>query len=182
MSKVEVYYEATPNPQTMKFFLGQQITEENLNVDSVEQSGRSPLAQKLFGFPWMAGVFIGPNFVSITKQDWVDWSVLADPLCDLIAEHVSEGEPVILPADSAEESTDDSVTVREIKKILNEEIRPAVAMDGGDIVFGRYENQVLYLRMQGACSGCPSSMITLKEGIEKRMQERIPEIKEVVAL
>lgn len=182
MSKVEVYYEATPNPQTMKFFLGQQIAQESLNVESVDQSGRSPLAQKLFGFPWMSGVFIGSNFVSITKQEWVDWSVLADPLCDLISEHISEGEPVLLPADSLEESGDDDETVRHIKKILNDEIRPAVAMDGGDIVFGRYEDQILYVHLQGACSGCPSSMITLKEGIEKRMQERIPEIKEVVAL
>lgn len=182
MEKVEVYYEATPNPNTMKFFLGLNISDTNLQVDSLEKSGRSPLAQKLFGFPWMSGVFIGPNFVSITKQEWVDWSVLAEPLCDLIAEHIGNGEAVVLPADTFEEAGNDTDTVKMIKKILNEEIRPAVAMDGGDIAFDKYEDQVLYLHMQGACSGCPSSQITLKEGIQKRLQERIPEIKDVVSV
>lgn len=182
MSKIEVYYEATPNPQTMKFFMGQQIADESLNVDAIEKSSRSPLAQKLFGFPWMSGVFIGSNFVSITKQDWVEWNVLADPLCDLISEHLMAGEAVILPADSLEQNNDDTDIVKKIKTILNDEIRPAVAMDGGDIVFSKYENNTVYLHMQGACSGCPSSEITLKEGIQKRLQELLPEIKDVISV
>ncbi len=182
MEKIEVYYEATPNPQTMKFYTGQAISDESMQIDSIEQARRSPLAQKLFGFPWMAGVFIGPNFVSITKQDWVEWNILADPLCDLISEHLSEGEPVVIPPDSMEEDDSDSDTVKTIKKILNEEIRPAVAMDGGDIVFSKYEGNRLYLHMQGACSGCPSAEITLKEGIEKRIKEYLPEVQEVISI
>ena len=182
MSQIDVYYEATPNPNTLKFFMGQNITDESLMVDSVESSGRSPLAQKLFGFPWMSGVYISQNFVSITKQDWVAWEVLADPLCDLISEHIATGEAVVLPADSCEETSEDTDVVKKIKSILNEDIRPVVAMDGGDIVFDKYENNILYLHMQGACSGCPSSEITLKEGVQKRLQELIPEIKEVISI
>ena len=182
MEKIDVYYEATPNPQTMKFYTGTNIAEESLQVDSIDEARRSPLAQKLFGFPWMSGIFIGSNFVSITKQDWVEWNILAEPLCDLISEHLMDGEPVVLPPDSMEEDSTDTDIVKKIKKILNEEIRPAVAMDGGDIAFVKYEDNKLFLRMQGACSGCPSSEITLKQGIETRMKERLPEIEEVLSI
>lgn len=180
--KIEVFYEATPNPQSMKFIVGKQIADENVFIDSVEASRRSPLAQKLFGFPWMSAVLIGPHFVTVTKQEWVDWGVLADPLSDLIAEHLEAGEDVLLPSDTLESNSDDSEVVKQIKDILNHEIRPAVAMDGGDIIFHKYEDDTLYLYMQGACSGCPSSAITLKEGIEARLKERIPGLKEVIAL
>ncbi len=179
---VQVIYEATPNPQSMKFIVGRTIAEESVFIDSVDAARRSPLAQKLFGFPWMAAVLIGSDFVTVTKQDWVGWDVLADPLCDLIGEHIESNEPVLLAADSLESESDDSDIVRSIKDILNNEIRPAVAMDGGDIIFHKYENDTLYLYMQGACSGCPSSAITLKQGIEARLKERIPGLKEVIAM
>ncbi len=183
--KIQVYYEATPNPQSMKFILTAQIAEESRNFNSIEEANSSPLARKLFGFPWAAGVFIGPHFVTVTKQEWVDWDVLAEPLSNLISEHIERGEAVLSPilAENAiETDSSDSAIVKEIKRILNSEIRPAVAMDGGDILFHKYEDNKVYLRLQGACSGCPSSMITLKDGIEVRMKELIPEIKEVVSI
>jgi Fe-S cluster biogenesis protein NfuA len=189
MSNVTVFYEATPNPQALRFVVTETIAAESLNFTSALDTGRSPLAQKLFGFPWAAGVFIGPNFVTVTKQEWVEWDIIADPLAELIREHIASGLPVLtqgpqamddLPAN--QDSPGDSPTVRQIKRILREEISPAVAMDGGQIRFDRYEDGRVYLKMQGACSGCPSSAYTLKEGIESRLKERITEVQEVVAV
>lgn len=188
MADVTVFYEATPNPHSMKFVITAQIAEESVNFTKAEETNRSPLARKLFGFPWAAGIFIGPNFVTVTKQEWVEWEILADPLAELIKEHVISGEPILVAAEVGEDSSanddepNDSPVVRQIKQILREEIRPAVAMDGGDISFVKYEGGSVYLEMKGACSGCPSSMITLKEGIEVRLKDRIPEIKEVLSV
>lgn len=208
-TEFEVFYEATPNPQSMKFNITKEISKESIHFTNPLAAGRSPLAQKLFGFPWTQAVFIGTNFVTITKQEWVDWKVLADPLVNLIVEHLERGESVLLsavtPPDSTidthghekkdkknksqsqttisshEHSPGDSPTVKKIKDILNNEVRPAVAQDGGDIVFIRYENNRLYLSLQGACSGCPSSTITLKNGVEVRMKSAIPELIEVIS-
>lgn len=181
--KTQVFYESTPNPQSMKFVCTKQITNQSVAIHTPAEAARSPLASKLFAFPWLQSVFIGPNFVTITKQDWVDWTVIAEPLSQMIQEHLNTDEPVLLePAPGIEVLETDSEIVRSIKQILNEEIRPAVAMDGGDIQFEKYENQVVYLHMQGSCSGCPSSSFTLKEGIETRLKEAIPEILEVIAV
>lgn len=187
MQEYSVFYEATPNPQSMKFIVTAMIANESVNFATASEAARSPLAQKIMGFPWAGGVFIGPHFVTVTKQDWVDWDIIAEPLSELIKEHLQRGEPVLLPAtgeQAAEASADDpsdSPVVRQIKQILRDEIRPAVSMDGGDIVFHKYEDGRVYLHMQGACSGCPSSAYTLKEGIETRLREAIPEIIEVVS-
>jgi Fe-S cluster biogenesis protein NfuA len=174
----------------MKFIVTSQIASETVNMPDAASSYRSPLAQKLFGFPWLAGVLVGPNFVTVSKQDWVDWETLADPLSEMIKEHIESGEPVIVNAADVPEGAlsagdfdeNDSPAVRLIKTVLNQEIRPAVAMDGGDIVFDRYEDNILYLHMQGSCAGCPSSTMTLKQGIEGRMKEVLPEIIEVVSV
>lgn len=168
----------------MKFIIDRMITDTSVHFDDPLKAERSPLAAKIFGFPWAAAVFIGPNFVTITKQEWVEWEILAEPLSHIIAEHVENGEAILLPESTAtsEDDANDSPVVRQIKHLLNTEIRPAVAMDGGDIVFHKYEDQVVYLYMQGACSGCPSSTLTLKAGIESRLRDAIPEIKEVVSL
>ncbi|MEK6556363.1 MAG: NifU family protein [Bdellovibrionota bacterium] len=189
MSKVEVYYEATPNPQAMKFVLTEQIANETAYFDDPQKAQRSPLATKLFGFPWASAIMVGPNFVTVTKQDWVEWQILADPLSSLIAEHIDRNEGVLLNASDVPEDqanrgilSDDSLIVKEIKRILNTEIRPAVAMDGGDIEFANYADGVLSIHMKGACSGCPSSTMTLKQGIETRMREALPEIKEVISI
>lgn len=181
-----IVYESTPNPQAMKFIVtDRQIADETVQFLSAEDSLRSPLARKLFGFPWAGGVLIGPNFVTVSKQEWVDWTVLAEPLANLIDEHVRSGEAVLNPkaaTSDSEPASDDSPVVQQIKKILDLEIRPAVAMDGGDIAFRSFEDGRLYLEMQGSCSGCPSSMMTLKDGIEARLREVIPDVKEVISV
>ena len=186
MSDIHVYYEATPNPQTLKFYTAQTIARETANITNAAEAARSPLAQKIMGFPWAAGVFIGSNFVTVTKQEWVDWDIIAEPLSELIKEHLTRGEAVLIEGMGApapiEDDPNDSATVKTIKQILRDEIRPAVAMDGGDITFDRYENGRVFLQMQGSCSGCPSSALTLKEGIETRLKSAIPEIVEVVAV
>lgn len=193
-----VIFEATPNPQTMKFIVTDRvIASETVQFKNAEDSRRSPLARKLFGFPWAAGVLVGPNFITVTKQEWVDWQVLAEPLANLIEEHITSKEVVLLPpleqtpgsstAKSAAPVShsslqDDSAVVQQIKAILDNEIRPAVAQDGGDVSFYKFEDGRLYLEMHGSCQGCPSATMTLKEGIEVRMRERIPEIVEVLSI
>lgn len=181
---ITVHAEMTPNPQTMRFVTNLVLTEQPAEFKSPQETFRSPLARKLFGFPWTAGVFIGRDFVAVTKQDWVDWETLAEPLAGLIQEHLERGEPVLQQVEPVTNSAspDDSDDVREIKRILDEEIRPAVAMDGGDIVFHKFEDGVVYLFMQGACAGCPSSTMTLKMGIEARLKELVPSVREVVSM
>jgi Fe-S cluster biogenesis protein NfuA len=143
------------------------------------------LARKLFGFPWLSAVMIGPDFVTITKQDWVGWDVLADPLSDLIREHRDSGEAFLLNADTTstvsahDDDPNDSDLVKNIKSILNTEIRPAVQMDGGDIVYQRFDDGIVYLVLKGSCAGCPSSVMTLKQGIENRLRELFPQIRGV---
>jgi Fe-S cluster biogenesis protein NfuA len=183
-SSNQVTFETTPNPATMKFHLGKPVTDQGFDCPSVQETERSPLAAKIFGFPWASSVYVGTDFITVTKQDWVDWELLANPLSSLIQEHLDANEPVVveLLAATDEDDANDSPMVRNIKSVLNREIRPVVALDGGDIVFHRYENQILYVHMRGACSGCPSSQVTLKEGIETRMKELFPEISEVVAV
>ncbi|MCB0391688.1 MAG: NifU family protein [Bdellovibrionales bacterium] len=184
--EIEVFYEATPNPQSMKFNFTQQMAEESLSFNSIEEAQRSPLAQKIFGFPWTAAVHVGPSFITVTKQEWVEWKILADPLSDLIREHLQSGLSLLLPPVSEEATCeieeDEDPIVFKIKSLLNEQVRPAVAQDGGDIQYVSYNEGVLYVRMMGACSGCPSSMITLKEGIEAHLKELIPELKSVEAV
>jgi Fe-S cluster biogenesis protein NfuA len=188
MKDISVFYEATPNPQSMKFIVTAMISQESVNITSSAEAARSPLAQKIMGFPWASGIFIGPHFVTVTKQEWVDWDIIAEPLSEMIKEHFNTGGVALLAPVASEPDSDqnadlpdDSAIVRQIKQILRDEIRPAVAQDGGDIAFDRYEEGRVYLQMQGACSGCPSSAYTLKEGIETRLREAIPEIQEVVS-
>jgi Fe-S cluster biogenesis protein NfuA len=181
---MKVTFELTPNPATMKFNLPFEVTAVGFECPTAQETERSPLAAKIFGFPWTQSVFVGPSYVTVTKQDWVDWNVLAEPLTGLIQEHVEKGEPIVVEVVQAaeEDDSDDSPIVKEIKTVLNREIRPVVALDGGDITFAKFENDVVYLKMKGACSGCPSSQATLKDGIEVRLKEVFPQIKEVVAI
>ena len=177
----QVTYENTPNPQSLKFVVNSPICDEILEV-SAENQNRSPLASKILGFPWAKKVFLGENFVTVTKEDWLEWDIICDPLSHLIKEHLERGEKVLLPkmaSKKKEEATEDSETVKKIKDILEKDIQPAVAMDGGYIEFVSYEKGIVYLSLQGACSGCPSSSFTLKQGIETRLKQFIPEIKEV---
>ena len=202
MAEILIRPETTPNPQTMRFSSNVALTDMPSEFKSAQETLTSPLARKLFGFPWTAGVFIGRDFVTVTKQDWVDWETLAEPLAGLISEHLERGEVVIVKADSSgaiaggltgssnnNGSADsnvvnvgDSTAVQAIKRVINEEIRPAVAQDGGDVAFSRFEDGVVYLFMQGSCAGCPSATMTLKMGIETRLKDAVPEVREVVSL
>ncbi len=181
----QIEIEKTPNPATLKFNLNQKIAPEGHDFPNAQSTDSSPLAAKLFGFPWTSGVYIGPQFISVTKQDWVDWEVLAEPLAGLIKEHLDNNLPVlveVLKPEGSEENPNDPEIVKQIKRALDRDIRPIVAMDGGDVVFANYENNVLAIQMKGSCSGCPSSQATLKEGIEVRLRELFPEIKEVISV
>lgn len=184
--KVQIIAEPTPNPQSYKFVVNRQIVDSPLAFTNSTEAEHSPLASKLFGFPWMQGVFIGQDFVTISKQDWVDWDVLAEPLRDLLEEHFNLGLPVLGSerpvVDEETHNESDDPTVRQIVNIIDHEIRPAVQMDGGDIVFKDYKDHIVYLKMKGSCAGCPSSTYTLKMGIETRLKEAVPEIIEVVSV
>ncbi len=183
-------YEATPNPNSLKFVVNSQISNEGLEISDRTQASRSPLAQKILGFPWAKSVFLGENFITVTKEDWLDWDMVSDPLSELIREHLERGEPILLPKKSPVQkksldqvqAQEDSEELKKIKEILEKDIQPAVAMDGGYINLVSYENGIVYLDLQGACSGCPSSSLTLKQGIETRLKQFVPEVKEVVAV
>ncbi len=186
-NQIHVYTETTPNPDTLKFVINVTLSDTAMNfANAGEAAGVSPLASKILGFPWAAGLYLGREFLSVTKQDWVDWETLEAPLVELIKEHLTSGEPVVTGA--KREVVDDEIletdepVVRQIKEILRDDIRPAVAMDGGDIRFHSFKEGVVFLHMQGACSGCPSSMYTLKEGIETRLRNAIPEVKMVESI
>lgn len=176
--------EMTPNPQTLRFVTNQVLTEQPTEFKKATDAVSAPLAKKLFGFPWTDSVYIGRDFVAVTKQDWVDWETLAEPLAGLIQEHLERGEVVMQPRSASVASSEsaDSADVQKIKAILDTEIRPAVALDGGDIVFHKFEDGIVHLFMQGACAGCPSSTMTLKQGIEARLKNEIPSIREVVSV
>ena len=182
----QVRFEATPNPATLKFLLPRKVVEGSHDFPTAQDAEASPLASKIFGFPWTARVFLGPDFVAVTKQDWVEWEILAEPLAGLINEHLESGDPTLLDLEKVQalndEDPNDSPIVADIKRALNREIRPVVALDGGDVVFAKYDANILYLHMKGACAGCPSSSATLKDGIEVRLRELFPEIKEVVSM
>ncbi len=179
-----VTFELTPNPASMKFNLPMRVCDVGFEVPTAQEAERSPLAAKIFGFPWTSSVYVGTNFVTVTKQDWVEWDVLARPLCGLIQQHINQGEAVVVDVSSLaqtsnDENAEDTEIVRNIKRVIQNEIRPVVALDGGDIVFSHFAEGVVYLQMRGACSSCPSSQATLKDGIEVRLKEIFPEVNEV---
>ena len=181
--------EQTPNPATLKFLPGRQVMSSGTaNFTSADAAGRrSPLAGRLFALPQVTGVFLGADFVTVTKSGVGDWQQLKPAILAEIMEHFTSGRPVLLAtaADSAlaeAEFEDEDEVVSQIKELLETRVRPAVAQDGGDIIFHDFEDGVVYLHMQGACSGCPSSMATLKAGIENMLRHYIPEVIEVRAV
>ncbi len=176
--------ETTPNPATLKFLPGREVmTQGTANFPDSASAHRSPLAQRLFGIDGVTGVFLGSDFVSVSKDGAVDWYQLKPAVLGAIMEHFTQGEPVILGGDAAEAAgeEDDEVTAQ-IRELLETRVRPAVAQDGGDIIFHRYEDGIVYLHMQGSCSGCPSSTATLKAGIENMLRHYVPEVVEVRAI
>jgi Fe-S cluster biogenesis protein NfuA len=178
--------EPTPNPSTLKFVPGKQVLENGVHdFRTADEATSSPLAARLFEVDGVAGVFLGNDFISVTKGD-LDWNLLKPAVMGVIMEHFMSGAPVMegdAKGDNANEIFDeaDRDTVDTIKQLLEEKVRPAVAQDGGDIVFHAFKDGIVYLHMRGACSGCPSSTATLKNGIENLLKHFVPEVKEVQA-
>jgi len=182
---VTVRLEFTPNPNTLKFVIdGEFLPQGAVNFTQSSQALMSPLGQRLFRVPGVQAVMVGKNFITITKAADGNWDILADEVPIAIQAHVESKEKAFdekwLEDYMAVGKSSGSDIEKRIKEVLDTEIRPAVAMDGGDIVFSRYDNGIVYLNLQGACSSCPSSIATLKMGVESRLKEVIPEIKEVV--
>ena len=179
--------EQTPNPATLKFLPGRPVVENGTaNFPEPSSATRSPLAQRLFDIVGISGVFLGSDFITITKEEDREWYLLKPAILGVIMEHFTAGRPVLLPDDtpdlSAEDEGETSEVVAQIKELLDTRVRPAVAQDGGDIVFHGFDGGVVYLHMQGACAGCPSSTATLKMGIENMLRHYIPEVQEVRAI
>lgn len=190
---IEVYAETTPNPNVLKFVANKLIFEKDYEFKSVEETKNAPLAANLFDFPYVKEVFLSENYVSITKLEGVEWSELSNEVRSFIKEYVATGSILVndtqeptatVKSSEAQEQELDEVS-QKIISILDEYIRPAVAADGGNIAFESYntETQIVSVILQGACSGCPSSTITLKNGIENMLKQLIPgKIGEVVAI
>ncbi len=177
--------EITPNPATLKFLPGCEIMSKGTaNFTNAEMAKNSPLALHLFAIEGVDAVYLGGDFITITKSETKEWETMKPLILGAIMEHFSTGEPVIQDANSAHDDPEDDDLVdgsieAQIKELLDTRVRPAVAQDGGDIIFHSFEEGVVYLTMQGACAGCPSSTATLKDGIEKMLIHYIPEVTEV---
>lgn len=184
---VSIYTEMTPNPETMKF-VANKLLYPGKSIDFQDESASkpSPLATELFAFPFIKSVFIASNFVTLTKTPDTQWEEVIPTIREFLKEYLESGktivneDEVVVKVDNSISSSDTDVVVR-IKELLENYVKPAVEMDGGAISFRGYNDGVVSLMLQGSCSGCPSSMITLKSGIEGMMKRMIPEVKEVVA-
>ena len=176
--------EQTPNPQTLKFLPGKVVMDEGTAFyQNIDEAFNSPFARRLFNVDGVEGVFFGSDFITITKSAEKEWHVLKPAIPGVIMEHMTTGLPIIsdnLP-DPAEPGEEDSEVVGQIKELIETRVRPAVAQDGGDIVFEGFDGGVVYLQLRGACAGCPSSTMTLKMGIENMLKHYIPEVTEVRA-
>ncbi len=179
--------EATPNPATLKFLPGRTVLDAGTrDFRNSESAAISPLGAELFSISGVSGVFLGGDFISVTKND-VDWDHIKPAVLGVIMEHFMSGKPVLVEgSDAADEvkedeffDADDASMVEIIKELLATRVRPAVAMDGGDIIFRGFKDGVVFLHMQGACSGCPSSTATLKNGIENLLRHFVPGVEEV---
>lgn len=176
--------EATPNPATLKFLPGREVLGNGTaEFRNAEEAHSSPLAERLFGVSGVSGVFLGDDFVSVTKSEG-EWPHMKPAILGAIMEHFMAGTPVLLEEPTGE--TDDEFfdegeaeTVAIIKELIDTRVRPAVAQDGGDITFQGFRDGVVYLKMRGACAGCPSSTATLKQGIENLLRHFVPEVNEV---
>lgn len=187
---ISIYTEMTPNPDTMKF-VANKLLYPGKSIDVADESlaTASPLAKELFSFPFIKSVFIASNFVTLTKTNDVDdWQDIIPTVKQFLKEYLENGS-IIVNEEEADKirqqgnqvAADDNDVVKKVKSLLENYVKPAVEMDGGAIEFRSFNNGIVNLMLQGSCSGCPSSMITLKAGIEGMMKRMIPEVKEVIA-
>lgn len=187
---ISIYTEMTPNPETMKFVANKLLYPgKSIDFPEIDSAGPSPMAMELFGFPFVKAVFIASNFVTITRTPDTDWEDVKPTLRQFLKDYL-EGGKVVINEDQVVETekkdnnivlSEDGDVVKRIKELLENYVKPAVEMDGGAIQFKKFDEGVVTLMLQGSCSGCPSSMITLKAGIEQMMKRMIPEVEEVVA-
>ncbi len=181
--------EATPNPNTMKFLPGQEVLgAKTAFFTDKENAKQSPLASALFVLADIRAIFFGADFITVTKTESSDWAILKPQILTTVMEHFQSGLPLMQAAPEAKKeaaashSESDQEIVDTIKELLETRVRPAVAQDGGDIIFHSYHDGVVHLEMHGACSGCPSSTATLKNGIENMLKHYVPEIISVEAV
>ncbi|MFL3000566.1 MAG: NifU family protein [Cytophagales bacterium] len=184
MNNVNIYLEANPNPNSLKFVTDRMLVDEGVVKDypDAESTKDSPIAKKLFSFDYVDRVFIMSNFITITKNNQVHWDNIKLELRNFIKKHIEDGNKIveIKPQEKKKLSSNKEID-KKIINILDEYIKPAVEQDGGAIQFESFKKGTVKVSLQGACSGCPSSMITLKSGIEKLLKRFVPEVKEVVA-
>jgi Fe-S cluster biogenesis protein NfuA len=176
--------EPTPNPQVLKFLPGRIVSAEPVEFLNAEAALASPLAEALFGLDSVAGVFFGADYISVTRREnGPDWTQMKAPILAVVMDHFVSGVPLMrtTAAPDSAAAGEDSEIVSEIKQLLDSRVRPAVAQDGGDILFDSFDEEtgILTLRMRGACAGCPSSTATLKSGVEQMMRHYIPEVTSV---
>lgn len=187
-----LYTEETPNPETMKFIFDKLlIPGKSIDFPTDKNVAISPLAEQLFTFPYVKSVFIASNFLTVTKKESLkNWDDAIPELKQFLKEYVEGGSPIIDKEEMEKQRNEitndilpgDDDVIHQIKYILDKRVAPAVEMDGGAIEFIKFEDGILYLNMEGACNHCPSSMVTLKQGIERIMQKNIPAVKEVVGI
>ena len=187
---ISIYTEMTPNPETMKFVANKLLYPgKSIDFPDIESANPSPLAIELFGFPFVKAVFEASNFVTITRMPEADWEDIKPSIRQFLKDFLEEGKTVINEDEVVHTEknnnnivlSEDGDVVKRIKELLENYVKPAVEMDGGAIQFKNFDDGVVTLMLQGSCSGCPSSMITLKAGIEQMMKRMIPEVTEVVA-
>jgi len=180
--------EETPNPATMKFLPGRDVMGEGtLDIVSSAEAAQSPLAESLFGIEGVRGIFLGKDFITVTKSDAKNWAAMKPPVLTAIMEHFTANKPIVtvavapLGAEPSQQNDNvaDAEIIAKIRDLLDHKIRPAVAQDGGDITFQSYKDGVVYLNLKGSCAGCPSSSMTLKAGVENMLRHYVPEIREV---
>lgn len=176
--------EATPNPNALKFLPGRDVAVQDvLEYRTIDEAAASPLAEALFELEGVEGVFFGADYVSVTRAaNGPDWTEMKAPILSVIMDHFVSGAPLVRAGETvAEDAGEDTEIIAEIKSLLDSRIRPAVAQDGGDILFDHFDEAtgVLRLRMRGACAGCPSSSATLKAGVEQMMRHYVPEVTSV---
>jgi Fe-S cluster biogenesis protein NfuA len=187
-----IHTEQTPNPSTRKFLPGRPVMEAGTrDFPEAESAEASPLASALFDTGMVEGVFFGRDFISVTAAPTVEWNQLEPEVVGIMLDHFVTGAPLFTPgsasgihvaAESFDEDPADAEIIHQIKELIDTRVRPAVAQDGGDIIYKGYRDGRLYLAMQGACSGCPSSTITLKRGIESLIRHYVPEVETVEAV
>lgn len=179
-----MHAERTPNPDSVKWVVSAEVTPDAAFVSFTDAAGAaaSPLAAALLAVDGVEQVFLGPDFITVSKRADIDWAELAQPVVGHIKEWAETGQPAVEAGYEAQPADDDEPVVARIREILERDIRPYVAQDGGEIGFAGYSEGVVQVHLRGACAGCPSSTVTLKMGIEARLKEELPEVKSVIAV